>query len=176
VLNALPVIAGWAIPAFQNFYTNTKKWIRNLLKAAIVITVCLNLILLLAITFIPYSQTIYFSYLLKKKMANEPVTVFCPGQTPFETPGKNQMTFYKNGAKNITLKQVANIDSVNLIRGKNIYIAATFNEIKDKMNFIRQSGFKPVLYSSDLVWKTNEFLQSKKIVTINEIWVLYKKE
>ena len=37
-------------------------------------------------------------------------------------------------------------------------------------------GYKPVRYSSKFLWNINEFLASKKLNTINDIWVLYKKE
>jgi len=32
------------------------------------------------------------------------------------------------------------------------------------------------MYSSNLLWSINEYLASKKINTINDIWVLYKKQ
>jgi phosphatidylinositol glycan class B len=176
VFNVLPIIIGWAIPELENFYRNAVQWVRYIIKGALVLTLCLNFILLALITFIPYSQTIHFSDQVRKTLGNDPVTLYCIGQTPFETPSGNKMVFYKNGAKNITLQRVASIDSISGLKGKDIYLAASFKEIKDKKGFLDQQGYKPVKFSSPLIWKINEFLQAKNVVTINEIWVLYKKE
>jgi hypothetical protein len=41
---------------------------------------------------------------------------------------------------------------------------------------LEKSGYRPVCYSSELLWGINEFLHSKDLSTINDIWVLYKKE
>ena len=86
------------------------------------------------------------------------------------------MVFYKNGAPEISLKRLSTLDSVMMYNNKIKYLATTFNEIKDKRSSIDSLGYKPVMYSSDLLWGVNELLNKKKINTINEIWVLFKKE
>jgi hypothetical protein len=63
----------------------------------------------------------------------------------------------------------------NLV-GNNIYLAVTYNDLKQGRPMLDSLGYKPVLYSSKLLWNINKFLGSKKINTINDIWVLYKKD
>jgi len=176
IFNVMPLIYGWSIPAFQQFYEGTKKWVRAVMRFLIWFTVVLNSILLIAITLVPYSQTIRFSEKLKVKFHNQPVDLYTLGQTPFQTPSRNPMVFYKNGAPEISLKRLSTLDSVMMYNNKIKYLATTFNEIKDKRNSIDSLGYKPVMYSSDLLWGVNELLNKKKINTINEIWVLLKKE
>ena len=176
IFNVLPMVIGFGIPELELFYANGKKWVRSLMKGFFWFTVGLNMILLIAILSVPYSQTIKFSYLLKERFDGKPVTLHCLGQTPFETPSKNPMVFYKNGAKNITLKRVGGIDSLRLLNEKVTYLAATYNDIKNNKPLLDSLGYHPVMYSSSLLWKINGLLQSKKINTINEIWALYIKE
>jgi GPI mannosyltransferase 3 len=86
------------------------------------------------------------------------------------------MVFYKNGAPEITLNRLSTLDSV-IMYDRNIeYLATTFNEIKDKRASIDSLGYKPVMYSSKLLWSVNELLNKRKVNTINEIWVLFKKD
>jgi phosphatidylinositol glycan class B len=176
IFNALPLIAGWSIPSFANFYASAKSWTRAFVRFIIWLTVVLNTLLLLAITLVPYSQTIRFSEKLAHSFRNKPVQLFTLGQTPFETPARNPMVFYKNGAPEITLKRLSTLDSVLLFNNQIKYLATSFNEIKDKRKTIDSLGYKPVMYSNNLLWNVNEFLSHKKINTINEIWVLYKKD
>lgn len=176
IFNAMPLIIGWSVPSLIQFYERTKPAIRGFLRFLGWFTLLLNSLLLIAITCVPYSQTIRFSEKLKDKFHNNPVELFTLGQTPFQTPSRNPMTFYKNGAPEITLNRLSTIDSV-IMFDKNIkYLATTFNELKDKRNTIDSLGYKPVMYSSDLLWSVNEMLGKKKINTINEIWVLLKKD
>ena len=176
ILNVMPLIIGWSIPDLENYYQHCKQWIRKFLKGLLVFTIGLNILLLLVLMMIPYSQTIQFSYLLKNRFKGEPVVLNTLGQSPFGTPSGNPMVFYKNGAKNITLTKIGTIDSVRYISGNNTYITATYNDIKENKSLFDSLGYKPVMHSSDFLWGLNEFLQSKKMNTINEIWVLYKKE
>ena len=176
IFNVMPLIIGWSIPSFQQFYDNTKKWIRAFMRFLIWFTVVLNTILLLAITFVPYSQTIRFSEKLKNRFKKQPVELYTFGQTPFQTPSRNPMVFYKNGAPEIALHRLSTLDSVIMYNNDIKYLATTFNEIKDKRSSIDSLGYKPVMYSSDLLWGVNEMLNEKKINTINEIWVLFKKD
>jgi phosphatidylinositol glycan class B len=176
IFNAMPLIFGWSIPYFQDFFQRTKQWIRGFLKFLIWFTVALNTILLTAITCVPYAQTIRFSEKLKNRFDGQPVELYTLGQTPFQTPSRNPMVFYKNGAPNINLNRLSTLDSVVMLNTDIKYLATTFNEIKDKRSTIDSLGYKPVMYSSNLLWGVNEFLNKKKINTINEIWVLFKKD
>jgi phosphatidylinositol glycan class B len=175
VFNALPLIAGWAILDLQQVYDRSRKVIKSLLKGLLVFTIVLNVILLTAITLVPYSQTIQFSHLLKKRFEGVPVQLYCLGQTPFETPNGSPMMFYKLGAPNITLVKISGTDTLKYLNGREVYLSAAYNDIKKHKDEIRDAGFRPVMHSSDLLWKVNEFLDSKDKTTINEIWVLYKK-
>jgi len=65
---------------------------------------------------------------------------------------------------------------VRSINANDIYFAVTYNDLKNGRPMLDSLGYKPVLYSSNLLWHINEFLHSKKINTINDIWVLYRKE
>ena len=176
IFNAMPLIYGWSVASLQEFYQHTKSWIRAFLRFLAWFTIVLNAILLTAITLVPYSQTIKFSEKLKDKFQNQPVDLYTLGQTPFQTPSRNPMVFYKNGAPEINLKRLSTIDSVVMFDAEIEYLATTFNEIKDKRNTIDSLGYKPVMYSSELIWGVNELLNKRKINTINEIWVLFKKD
>jgi hypothetical protein len=176
VFNVLPLVYGWSFEPLEKFYASTKQWIRALLRFLAWFTIVLNTLLLVAITCVPYSQTIRFSEKLKNKFHNHPVKLFTLGQTPFQTPSRNPMVFYKNGAPEIHLKRLSTIDSIMMFNNEIEYLATTFNEIKDKRKTIDSLGYKPVMYSSNLLWGVNEMLARKKINTINEIWVLFKKE
>ena len=176
ILNALPLIYGWSFEPLEKFYVTARQWIRAFLRFLAWFTIVLNTLLLIAIMCVPYSQTIRFSEKLKNKFHNHPVDLFTLGQTPFQTPSRNPMVFYKNGAPEINLKRLSTIDSVMMFNNEIEYLATTFNEIKDKRKTIDSLGYKPVMYSSNLLWRVNEMLNRKKINTINEIWVLYKKD
>jgi phosphatidylinositol glycan class B len=176
ILNVLPLIYGWSFEPLDKFYATTRQWIRAFLRFLAWFTIVLNTLLLAAITCIPYSQTIRFSEKLKNRFHNHPVNLFTLGQTPFQTPSRNPMVFYKNGAPEINIKRLSTIDSVMMFNNEIEYLATTFNEVKDKRKTIDSLGYKPVMYSSNLLWAVNEMLNRKKINTINEIWILYKKE
>lgn len=175
VFNALPLIAGWAIIDLQRFRERSRKGVKYLLNGLLVFTVVLNIILLTAITLVPYSQTIQFSHLLKKRFDGVPVNLYCLGQTPFETPNGSPMMFYKLGAPNINLVKISGTDTLQYLNGPEVYLSAAYNDIKSHKDEIRNAGFRPVIHSSGLLWKINEFLDAKHKTTINEIWVLYKK-
>src|SRR5207237_10693305 len=88
VFNIMPLIYGWSVPYLQEYYNRSKAWIKALLRFMIWFTVVLNCILLLAITFVPYSQTIRFSEKLKDKFHNKPVQLYTLGQTPFQNQSR----------------------------------------------------------------------------------------
>jgi GPI mannosyltransferase 3 len=176
VFNAMPIIIGWSIPYLDRFYASTKKWIRGVFKFLMWFTIGLNMILLIAITCIPYAQTIRFSEKIKNRFHNARTDLYTLGQTPFQSPNRSPMVFYKNGAPNITVHRLSTLDSVIMFNSRIEYLATTYNEIKDKRSSIDSMGFKPVMYSNKLLWKVNEMLDRKKVNTINEIWVLFTKE
>ncbi len=176
IFSALPLIVGFSLPDLISFYGSCRKWVRSLLKTLLIISVVLNTILLILFTSIPYSQTIYFSKILKNKFEGQPATVYCLIRTPFETMSSIPIVFYRKSAPNLELKRIKDIDSVRNLAGQQIFIATTYNESKQKRAMLDSLGYKPVMYSSNLLWNINEFLNSKKINTINDIWVLYEKE
>ena len=58
------------------------------------------------------------------------------------------------------------MDSVrSLAEGKDIYLAVTYNDLKEGSPMLDSLGYKPAMYSSKLLWNINEFLASKKINT-----------
>ena len=144
------------------------------MKGILVFSITLNLVLLVLLMLNPYSQTVEFSRLLKNKFKENPVTIYCLARTPFETQSGLPLVFYKKNVPRITLQKLSVTDSVRFI--KNDFIATTFNQVKKDMPLLDSLGYKPVLYSSNLLWNINKYLFSKKISTINDIWVLYKKE
>jgi len=142
----------------------------------LIITIVLNTTLLILFAAIPYSQSVYFTSQLKKEFSGKPATVYYLQRSPYATPGGSPLVFYKNGTENLEMKKITYIDSISSINANDIYFAVTYNELKDRRPMLDSLGFKPVIYSSKLLWNINEFLHSKKINTINDIWVLYKKE
>jgi hypothetical protein len=174
----LPVWIGWGLPSFFNYYSRCKKWIRYFIKGVVVFSVMLNFLLLVLLIFNPYSQSIHFTELLDKRL-NKPgntTPVYCFKRTPFETPGKSQYVFYQRYFRNTEIIRVNNSDSLKLLQGDTVYLAATFDDILNERKTIDSLGYKPVFHSSGLLWKINEFLHSKKMHPINDIWVLYKKQ
>lgn len=175
IFNVLPVVTGWGLEDLKKYYTRARAWAKAGIRALIVTTVVINSLLLLFATFVPYSQTIRFSEKLKNRFHDRQITLYCLGQTPFETPGGSPMMFYKNGVPNIKLQRVISEDSIALIGGDHLYLATTYNRIKNRKGLFDSLGYKPAMHSSDLLWNLNAFLQSKKLTTINEIWVLYER-
>lgn len=174
VLNILPVIAGWGLTALMQFYNHTSKSIRKFLKGIVIFSIALNTLVLILFILNPYSQTVEFSRQLTNKFNGSTTTVYCLARTPFETESGLPLTFYRRNAPNINLVKLNSNDSLNSL--KNAYVATTYNQSKESFSLLDSLHFKPVFYSSAALWKINQFLQSKKINTINDIWVLYKKE
>jgi len=176
IFSALPIIVGYGLPELLNYYRGSKKWLASFIKITLIITIVLNTVVLILFTSIPYSQTIYFSKVLKNKFEGQPTTIYCLYRTPFETMSKIPIVFYRKGAKELELIRVTKIDSLSRIQGHTIFIATTYNESKLRRALFDSLGYKPVLYSSKVLWNINQFLQSKKLATINDAWVLYQKE
>jgi phosphatidylinositol glycan class B len=176
IFNVLPIVIGFGLPYLFDYYEKTKRWITTLFKTALIITIVLNTVVLILFACVPYSQSVYFTSLLKNKFRGKPATIYYLLRSPYATPGGSPLVFYKNGAENLELKKISYADSVRSLSGNNIYLAVTFNDLKEGRPMLDSLGYKPVLYSSKLLWNLNDFLYSKKINTINDIWVLYRKE
>jgi len=174
VLNALPIIIGFGLPDFIEYYYSCKKWIAALIKAMLIFSIGLDLILLLILTFTPYSQTPYFSYLIKKNFNDQHTTIWCLSRTPLETESGLPTVFYSTGL-NVEYRKISTNDSVRYLKDAE-YIATTYNQVHDNITMMDSLGYKPVCYSSKMLWGLNAFLDSKKINTINDIWVLYQKK
>lgn len=175
VFNALPIVIGFGLPYLFEYYQKCRRWIAGLIKAALITTIVLNTAVLILFAFIPYSQSVYFTSQLKNKFAGQPARIYYLMRSPYATPGGSPLVFYKNGAKNLQMEKISNIDTVQRIFGNDIYLAVTYNDLKDGRQLLDSLGYKPVIYSSSVLWNINEFLHSKRINTINDIWVLYKK-
>jgi GPI mannosyltransferase 3 len=177
VLFILPVWIGWGLPAFFNYYSACKKVARYFIKAILIFSVAINFVVLILFIFNPYSQSIHFTEQLSSRFNNKNETkirVYYLKRSPFETPAKSPYIFYERYFKNTDMIRVNNNDSIKFLHDSDLYIATTFDEI-DGRRVIDSLGYKPVLYSSNLLWKINEFLYSRKMHSINDIWVLYKK-
>lgn len=175
VFNILPVIVGWGLPDLLKFYENCRKAIRYFLKVLLIITVGLNMFVLIVMSLTPYSQTVYFTYLLKGYFKNNSASLYCLDRTPFETISKVPLVYYRRESPNLNLIRIKNNDSARHLTGENIFIATTFNQIKNDQGLLDSLGYKPVIYSSKLLWNIDEFLHSKKLPPIDDIWVLYKR-
>lgn len=174
VLCIMPVIIGWGLPSLMRFHSSSKKIFRYLLNTIIVFSVGLNVLMLVLLMFNPYCQTIRFTALLKKEFAQRPVNLHCLNRTPFETESKIPITFYKRHFPNLEIIRVDG-EEIKQINYEDQYLAATFDQVVKVKSIIDSLGYKPVFYSSSLLWKLNKFLYSQKAHPINEIWVLYKK-
>ena len=174
VVTVLPIIAGWGLPSFIRFYQQAGSRIRSFLKTALYISVGLNTLTLVVLIVNPISQTIEFSRKLTRLFSGSTPTLYCLDRTPFETESGLPLTFYRRNSPNLKLVKFHDADSAKYL--KNAWLVTTYNDAKDNLPLLDSLGFMPQIYSSTLLWKTNQFLQSKDIATINESWVLYKKE
>ena len=176
VLFMMPILIGWGLPGLINLYANSKKIIQYILKTLIFFSVGLNFLLLFLLLFNPYSQTVHFTKSLKKyiKKHDTPSRIYSLSRTPFETISNLPLVFYQRDFKNLEFIEIEK-DDIDKLGKSSKYLTATFEQIADKREMMDSLGYKPVLYSSNLLWKCNEYLYTKKIHTINDIWVLYKK-
>ena len=177
VLCVMPILIGWGLPGLIKFYSNTKKVIRLILKTLIIFSAGLNFLLLILLLLNPYSQTVHFTALLKKYIKKHEGTtrIYSIIRTPFETESITPVVFYRKDFKNLEFIKITK-DEADHLNDSAIYLTSTFEQVVDKKKLLDSLGYKPVLYSSSLLWKINEILYSRKILTINDIWVLYKKE
>ena len=174
IVNVLPIIAGWGLLSFSIYYQHAQKGIRSLLRGVAYVSIALNVLALIVLPINPYSQSIEFSRKLTNTFKGSQATVYCLARTPFETESGLPLTFYRKNSPTINLVKFHNADSAKFL--KNAWLVTTYNDAKDKLPLIDSLGFKPQFYSSSTLWNLNQFLQQKDINTINEIWVLYRKD
>jgi phosphatidylinositol glycan class B len=173
----LPVWMGWGLPSLLEYYAKCRSWIRGTLKGITIFSVTLNCIVLVLLVFNPYSQSIHFTELLEKRFepGSETASVYFLKRSPFETPAHSPYIFYQRYFKKTSFFRVNDNDSLQFIRGNSSYVTTTFDDFEGR-RVADSLGYKPVLYSSALLWKINSFLASRQMQPINDIWVLYKKE
>jgi phosphatidylinositol glycan class B len=176
VLNVLPVLVGWGLPPLFEWYQTRKKGMHRFIKGITLFSVGLNALLLFVFMITPYSQALYFTWLLKKNFKDNPVTVYALPHSPFETDARLPFEFYRSGSANMTWKKIGRNDSLRYIADDAAYITTTYNQISSDRKLLDSLGYEKQLCSSELLWSVNEFLQSKGINTINDIWVLYKRK
>ena len=175
VLNVLPIFVGWGLPGLIDWYRRRRKGVRALLKAMAFFSIGLNGLLLVVQLVTPYSQAIYFTWLLKQHFGHRVVTIYSLDRTPFETEEKLPFVFYQQGVPNLKWEPVNGEGAVPGLGEKAVYLSATYNQIKDRPGLLDSLGYEKVIYSSRLLWGVNEFIGSLKMNTINDIWVLYKR-
>lgn len=175
VVTIMPIIAGWGLPLFIRFCQQTKRGIHTFLNGIIYFSVGLNiLVLALFLILNPYYQAIEFTRKLVNKFDNSTPTIYCLSRSPFETESGLPLTFYRRNAPNIKLIKFRDADSARYLT--NAWLVTTFNDAKKDLPLLDSLGYKPQLYSSEILWNVNKFLLSKESNTINEIWVLYRKD
>ena len=172
VINVIPIIIALNANSF-NFLKPDYRYIK-LIKPVVIFSLGLNFLLLVLFIFNPYSQTINFNKKISEYQPTQNSNIFCYTRTSLQTESLLPLTYYKQAFVNTNFINVNNIDSVAHLQQKTIWLAATFNDLENNFNTINTLGFKPVFYSSPMLWRINTFLASKKINTINDIWVLYK--
>jgi len=175
IVNVLPIIIGWGLPGFIAWLRRQRRGVRGLMRGIAWFSIGLNILLLTVLLFTPYSQSIYFTWQLKKNFQGTTATIYSVDHTPFETGHHLPFVFYKRGVSNLQWKTLKN-DSLALLPGKAEYVTATFDQVEGRNQVLDRLGYKEVLYSSRLLWGINEFLSRMGMNSINDIWVLYQKK
>lgn len=173
IINAMPVIIGLSSTAFD-FYFKQTKW-ATLLKAVTYFSIFLNVVLLITFLFTPYSQTIAFDKKLKETFDNTPAKIYCYTRTPLQTESHLPLKLYESPMQNLELININNIDSINKLNSGTTLLCGTYNDLKEQFGLIDSLHYKPTVFSSGLLWNINLLLDRRKMNTINDIWVLYKK-
>ena len=173
-INILPFVIGFGLPGILNFYDINKTG-RRFLKPVIIFSALLNLFLLITIIFTPYCQTVNFAHSLNQQFKKQPTYIYCLSRTALETESNLPLIYYRNSSS-IHYVKINGNDSLRYIQPAPIWLAATYNQIKTDKKMIDSLGYKPVAFSSQWLWNLNTFLDEKKANTINDIWVLYKKQ
>lgn len=174
IVTVLPIICGWGLPAFQTYYQHAQTGIRAVLKGLFYVSVALTALVMILLPLNPISQTFEFSRKIARTFEGSTPTLYCLNRTPFETESGLPLTFYRRSVPTIKFVKFHNADSLRHL--KNTWLITTYNDAKNRFGLIDSLGFKPRLYSSSSLWKINQSLESKNIGTINEIWVLYKRD
>jgi phosphatidylinositol glycan class B len=172
VLNILPILIGWGLPGLMDWWWRQGKGMRRWFNGLAGFSVGLNMFLLIVLFFTPYSQALYFTSLLKGQFAGRAVTIDVADRTPFETEHHLPFVFYREAAPNLQFRRLGPGDSVRLATAQ--YLAGTYDQLKDQQRWLDSMGYRRVRYSSRLLWGIDQFLDSKGINTINDIWVLYR--
>ena len=173
-INMLPIIIGFGLPSMIGLYYSNKIW-RRMLFPILVLSCLLNTFLVITIIFTPYSQTVNFANTLNHLFKDNPVNIHCVSRTPLETESHLPLVFYSN-TSSIHYTKINSNHSLRQYTPAPEWLATTYNQMKDDKKMIDSLGYQPVAYSSHLLWNINRLLDSKKINTINDIWVLYKRK
>ncbi|HEY4109156.1 hypothetical protein [Puia sp.] len=174
VLNVLPVFVGWGLAGLIDWWWRQGSAMRRWFNGLVVFSVALNLFLLGVLLFTPYSQALYFTSLLKREFGGRPVTISSVGRTPFETEHHLPFVFYRQAVPEIQFRRLGPGDSVRLVTGE--YVAGTYDQLKGQLGWLDSMGYRRVFCSSRLLWGIDSFLDARGVNTINDIWVLYRKE
>ena len=176
ILNILPIIIGWGLPALFGWMARQRKGVRRLVGGTAWFSIGLNTFLLVVFLFTPYSQMIDFTFLLQRHFNGAPATIYSVERTPFQTEHHLPFVFYERGTRNLQWKTITTGDSMRYLPGNAEYVTATFDLINDHSALLDSMGYHRVMRSSPLLWNINGFLHSIGMNTINDIWALYKKE
>lgn len=179
ILAVFPVIMGWGIPLFSQYYKTCKNGIRIFFKSVIAFSIVFNTLLLYVLMFHnPASQLIGFTSYLDNFLRNSsaPSNIYCAVRNPLFTSFGGPLTYYSTAFQKNALTVINDIDSIRHLPEKNTYLATTFDVFKKNQLLIESLRFKPVYYSSGLWWKFNELYSRKKGKGLFETWVLYKRE
>ncbi|HEY4337734.1 MAG TPA: hypothetical protein VGM89_17595 [Puia sp.] len=174
VLNILPIIIGWGLPGLMDWRRRQGRGMRRLFNALAGFSIGLNMFLLGVLFFTPYSQALHFTSLLKDDFAGRAVSIDVADRTPFETEHHLPFVFYRQATPNLRFRCLGPGDSVRAATAE--YLAGTYDQLKDQQRWLDSMGYRRVRYSSRLLWGIDQFLDSKGINTINDIWVLYRKQ
>ncbi len=174
IFNVLPILIAWQLPALYTYTQQCRLWLRGVIKACAYMGIGLNVFLLVVFLFTPYAQTVHFARSLQQHFAGTKTTIHCIHRSPLETESTLPLTFYQKGLPNLQFVKIASQEAFDSLTQKPALLAITFNDIAGKRNQLYQMGYRPVQYSSTLLWRINEYLHQKHINTINDIWVLYQ--
>ncbi len=176
VLNVLPVVIGWGLPALADWYRSVKRGTRTALKALLGFSIVLNVFLLLVSLLVPYSQSLYFTWQLKRQFGDRPTTIYALERTPFETDAGLPLTFYRSGMPNLEWEKWRSYDSLSYVSQQAKYVTVTYNRIEGNTALLERLGYEKCFCSSSFLWKINEWLKASHVNTLNDIWVLYKRK
>lgn len=175
ILNVLPIIIGWGLPALFAWMARRRKGVRRLVYGTAWFSIGLNTFLLVVFLGTPYSQMIAFTLQLQRHFHGERATIYSVARTPFQTEHHLPFVFYEQGTPNLQWSTISTNDSLRYLPGNAGYLTATFDQVHDHAALLDSMGYRRVLCSSRLLWNINAFLSSIGMNDINDIWALYKK-